>query len=55
MRTWTNSDGKPLVASVTDIQEGKVTFRLRNGKTIPYEISKLSEKDQELIKAKLEE
>jgi len=54
-RTWKNSEGKPLVAAVTKIDGEKVIFRLRNGRTIPYEISKLSEEDQKLIKEKAEE
>jgi len=52
-RTWKNSDGKPLVAAVTEIKDGKVTFRLKTGKKIPYEITKLSEEDQALIQEKI--
>jgi hypothetical protein len=51
-RTWKNSDGKPLIASVTEVKGDKVIFKLRNGRTIAYDISKLSEEDQTLIKEK---
>ncbi|MGJ8696945.1 MAG: TlpA family protein disulfide reductase [Verrucomicrobiaceae bacterium] len=51
-RTWKNSDGKPLVASVTSIDGDKVIFKLRGGRTVPYAIDKLSEEDQKLIKEK---
>ncbi|MDA7882419.1 hypothetical protein N9A94_08965, partial [Akkermansiaceae bacterium] len=55
-RTWTNSEGVELVAAVTKIDGDKVTFRLKkNGKIVPYPIAKLSEEDQKMIKAKLEE
>ncbi len=49
-RTWTNSEGKPLVAAVTAIEGENVMFKLKNGKKIPYPIAKLSEADQKLIK-----
>ncbi|MDA7506031.1 hypothetical protein N9834_01380 [Akkermansiaceae bacterium] len=54
-RTWKNSEGKPLVAAITEINGDKVTFKLKNGRKIPYDISKLSEEDQKLIKEKSEE
>ncbi|MDA7881290.1 hypothetical protein N9A94_03210 [Akkermansiaceae bacterium] len=49
-RTWTNSEGKPLVASVIAIKGENVEFKLKTGRKIPYPIAKLSEDDQELIK-----
>jgi hypothetical protein len=49
-RTWTNSEGKPLVASVTEIKDDSVVFKLKNGRKVPYAINKLSEEDQKLIK-----
>ena len=52
-RTWKNTDGKPLVASVTEIKADQVIFKLKNGRKIPYDISKLSEEDQALINEKL--
>lgn len=51
-RTWTNSEGKPLVASVTEIKGENVVFKLENGSKVPYAINKLSEDDQKLIKGK---
>lgn len=53
-RTWTNAEGKPLVAAVVAINDENVTFKLKNGKEVPYPIAKLSEEDQELIKEKAE-
>ena len=49
-RTWTNDEGKPLVAAVLSMTESEVEFKLSNGKKVPYPISKLSEEDQDLIK-----
>ena len=55
-RTWTNSEGGEMTAAVTKIDGDKVIFRLqKNGKTVPYPISKLSEEDQKLIKEKIED
>lgn len=52
-RTWTNSKGKPLVASVTEIRDGKVIFKLKDGKEVPYAIEQLSEQDQQLLKKEI--
>ncbi|YCM43247.1 hypothetical protein V2O64_18215 [Verrucomicrobiaceae bacterium 227] len=54
-RTWTNSEGKPLVAAVTEIKGDQIVFKLKNGRKVPYAIEKLSEADQQLIKAKATE
>ena len=55
-RTWTDSEGIKMVAAVTKIDGDKVIFRLqKNGKIVPYPISKLSEEDQKLIKEKIED
>lgn len=54
-RTWTNSEGKPLIASVVEIKGDQVIFKLKNRKKIPYDISKLSEEDQKLIKEETSE
>jgi len=51
-RTWTNSEGKPLIAAITAINGDQVTFKLKNGRKVAYDISKLSEEDQKLIKEK---
>jgi len=53
-RTWTNEEGKPLVASVMEIKDEKVVFKLKNGRKVPYPIAKLSEDDQKLIAETLE-
>jgi hypothetical protein len=49
-RSWTNTDGKKIKAAITKIEGEKVTFKLPNGKEISYEVAKLSEDDQEVIK-----
>jgi hypothetical protein len=49
-RTWTNTEGKPLVAAVLAVEGEKVKFKLKNGQETNYPIAKLSEEDQELIK-----
>jgi len=48
-RSWTNSEGKRIIASVTDISPTSVVFKLTNGKTVRYAIDKLSEEDQKII------
>ena len=45
--TWTNTAGKSIRAAASKVQDGKVLFLLPNGKTVWYEISKLSEKSQD--------
>ena len=55
-RTWTNSEGAEMVASVLKIEGDKVLSRLKkNGKEVPYLIDKLSEEDQKLLKEKAKE
>ncbi|NNC88632.1 MAG: hypothetical protein HKN82_09265 [Akkermansiaceae bacterium] len=49
-RTWTNAEGKAIKAAVMSIDGDKVEFQLPNGRRVPYEIAKLSDADQELIK-----
>lgn len=51
-RTWTNAEGKPLVAAVIALKGDNVIFKLKNGKEVPYLVAKLSEEDQKLIKEK---
>ena len=53
-RTWTNADGRKLVAALISLEGGKGKFRFRNGRVFDYDISKLSTVDQELIKGKTE-
>ncbi|MFL2478321.1 MAG: hypothetical protein ACJ0K4_02085 [Verrucomicrobiales bacterium] len=51
-RTWTDADGKKLVAALVSFVGSKGKFRFKNGREFNYEISKLSTEDQELIKSK---
>ena len=51
-RTWTNADGRKLVAALISLEGVKGKFRFRNGRQFEYDISKLSADDQELIKTK---
>ncbi|MFT6182483.1 MAG: thiol-disulfide isomerase/thioredoxin [Akkermansiaceae bacterium] len=52
-RTWTNHEGKPLVASLSRIEGEQVIFKLKDGTEVPYELKNLSKKDQEFIRAKV--
>lgn len=49
-RTWTNDEGKKIIASVLSADDTHVEFKLANGKKVKYPVAKLSESDQELIK-----
>ena len=51
-RTWTDADGKKLVAALVSFVGSKGKFRFKNGREFNYEISKLSTEDQGLIKSK---
>ena len=51
-RTWTDAEGKELVAALVSFVGSKGKFRLKNGREFHYEISKLSTEDQGLIKTK---
>lgn len=48
-RSWTNTDGKALVAALTSLEGNTGTFRRPDGRTFEYDITKLSEADQEVI------
>ncbi len=48
-RTWTNQEGKKIIAEVLKIEEDQVQFKLPNGKKVMYNITRLSEEDQKLI------
>lgn len=48
-RSWTNADGKALVASLTSLSGNTGTFRRPDGRTFEYDITKLSEDDQKVI------
>ena len=48
-RTWTNTDGKPMAATLVKVENGQGTFRRKNGSTFVYAIEKLSTSDQEIV------
>ncbi|MGK0185154.1 MAG: hypothetical protein ACI9R3_000929 [Verrucomicrobiales bacterium] len=48
-RSWTNSDGKELVAALTSLSGSTGTFRRPDGRTFEYDITNLSEDDQKVI------
>ncbi len=54
MLTWTNTEGKKIRAAVVSADDTKVLFRMSNGKEINYDISKLSQRSQDIIKERLE-
>lgn len=53
-QNWTNSAGKKIRAAVVSADDTKVLFRMANGKEINYDISKLSQRSQDIIKERLE-
>ncbi len=53
-RQWTNADGKKITASITAVDGDEITFKFKNLKVVKYQLSKLSDADQERIKAAIE-
>ena len=53
-RTWTNTDGKTLIALLASVIDGVGNFEGSDGKVFKYPIEKLSDKDQSLIKETIE-
>ena len=51
---WTNAEGTKITAAVQKVEAGKVYF-IMNGKTIPYDVSKLSRETIDKLKAILAE
>jgi len=50
-RTWTDAkSGKKIEAEFVKFAAGKVTLKLANGKTVPLDISRLIQSDQDFIK-----
>ena len=49
-RTWTNSDGKTMEASLVELVGTTGHFKFSNGQKYEYDITKLSDADQEAIK-----
>ena len=49
-RSWTNSEGKTIKATLISLDDKTGHFKFPNGKTFDYEITKLSDADQIVIK-----
>jgi hypothetical protein len=50
LRKWTNAEGKKITASITAVNGDEVTFKLYNSKVVKYQLSNLSDANQEVIK-----
>jgi hypothetical protein len=50
-RSWTNSEGKSITATLISLDADTGHFQFPNGKKFDYDITKLSADDQEVIKA----
>ena len=50
LRVWTNAEGNTMEASLVELKETIGTFKFANGKQFPYDITKLSSGDQDVIK-----
>ncbi len=48
-QTWTNAEGKKIVAAVLIADEDNVTFEMPGGKVVVYPVAKLSASSQEDI------
>jgi hypothetical protein len=48
-RTWTDAEGRELKAALTSLSGNIGIFRRRDGRTFDYDITKLSEEDQNAI------
>ena len=44
--TWTNTEGKAIVADLLKVEKGKAVLRLKNGKRYKYPLEKLNEKSR---------
>jgi hypothetical protein len=49
--TWTNTEGKEIVADLIGVQDGKALLRLPGGKVYPYPLEKLSEESRKRVEA----
>ncbi len=49
LRTWTNTDGVSLRATVVKIQKDSVTFRHADGRVFDYPLNKLTEENRKLL------
>ena len=49
-RAWTNSKGQTMTAALVSLTGNTATFKLTDGRSVPYDISNLSEADQATIR-----
>ena len=49
-RGWTNSKGQTMTAAVVSLDGNTATFKLTDGRAVPYDITNLSEADQTTIR-----
>lgn len=49
--TWTNEEGKEIIARFHGLKKEKVDFELKNGKRVAYPLEKLSKESQAKVKA----
>jgi len=52
-RTWTNREGKEIIADFVDATEEKVTLKKSDGKVVTFKLELLSEDDQQFIRGVL--
>lgn len=50
MRAWNNAEGRTMQAKLIEVSGTTGQFQFSNGRRFEYDISKLSEADQEIIK-----
>ncbi|MCP5558560.1 MAG: hypothetical protein H7A55_12485 [Verrucomicrobiaceae bacterium] len=50
-RTWTNTQGKTVVAGFGGVEDGKVILKMANGQSVPVALDQLSAADQAFVKA----
>ncbi len=51
IRTWTNKTGQTMEAVLLSVQQGKASFRKKDGSVFDYNIADLSDADQKIISA----
>lgn len=49
--SWTNKEGKEIIARFQGLKEGKVSLEIKGGKTVSYPLEGLSEESQKKVKA----
>ena len=53
-QTWTNTDGKAIIAAIITADDSTVTFQMTDGKAVSYPLNKLSASSIETIEGLLE-